>query len=270
MPAGSRGLAAAGGRLSRVPSFHMLPTAHRLRWSHAKLHRLRPLSPPSPAGTKPRWVTGAGEQREPRSRPVPSRPCRHTQPQLPGKGRFANCRSWLPARFRQLHHAPLLLAGCCRPGAGRGARPGQGYPVPGASPAAPPKAPPRPSSGSAATSRTAWREGSFQGAWPAVPRGEDVPRRGRDVPCLHRGGHRVTERHPPSCPRPPSLPGHRQRRGRGQRRATSSSPSQDFLALTASRLCRDSSLAVRGTPAPPRTQQRSRVPHEHREAVRAS
>lgn len=52
MPAGSRGLAAAGGRLSRVPSFHMPPTAHRPRWSHAKLHRLRPLCPPIPSRDK--------------------------------------------------------------------------------------------------------------------------------------------------------------------------------------------------------------------------
>lgn len=217
MPAGSRGLAAAGGRLSRVPSFHMPPTARRPRWSHAKLHRLRPLSPPSPAGTKPRRVTGAGEQREPRSCPVPSRPCRHTQPQLPGKGRFANCRSWLPARFRQLHHAPLLLAGCCHPGAGRGAQPGQGSPVPGASPAAPPKVPPDPHPALPPPAEPPGARAASQGAWPAVPRGEDVPHRGRDVPCLHRGGHCVTEWHPPSCPCPPSLPGHRQRRGRGQR-----------------------------------------------------
>lgn len=52
MPAGSRGLAAAGGRLSRVPSFHMPPTAHRPRWSHTKLHRLRPLCPPIPSRDK--------------------------------------------------------------------------------------------------------------------------------------------------------------------------------------------------------------------------
>lgn len=159
------------------PTGHGGPTPNSTGCGHS--------APPSPAGTKPWRVTGAGEQREPRSCPVPSRPCRHTQPQLLGKGRFANCRSWLPVRFRQLHHAPLLLAGCCHPRAGRGAWPCQGSPVPGSSPAAPPKAPPRPSYGSAAASRTAWREGSFPGslASSAARRGRAPPWPGRALPA---------------------------------------------------------------------------------------
>lgn len=67
-----RGISGRGGRLPRVPAFP------QPRWSHARLSWLQPLSP-LPNWKEAMGVPRDGGQRDPRSCPVTSQPCRHTR-----------------------------------------------------------------------------------------------------------------------------------------------------------------------------------------------